>query len=195
MTVSCTHAVQEKCSSWELRGSAQFSWCTVAACGLLCRLDWRLGERVWWEDRRICALVELRQKFYCVNAHGAQILTSNTRILKVQGARASVLEWRTAVQIGASLLNKVCVQQLPLAIHQRGITGTVINHRNKVLIAIWPECPHDMICRILLPPKLQRLSERLLGCMNGEQVKRAAPRPRWRQRGVGPHTSARPRWL
>lgn len=73
----------------------------------------------------------------------------------------------------ASLPNKVSVQRPPLAIHQIGITGIAINHRNKVLIAIWPQCPHDMICRILLPPKPQRLSQRLLGCMNGEEVKRA----------------------
>lgn len=111
MTVSCTHAVQEKCSSWELRGSAQFSWCAVAACGLLCRLDWRLGERVWWEDRRICALVELRQKFYCVNAHGAHILTSNTRILKVQGARASYTVGQCAGMTHCSADRSIFTQQ------------------------------------------------------------------------------------
>lgn len=49
--------------------------------------------------------------------------------------------------------NSMSVLQPPLAIHQNKIPGTIINQTNKVLKAIWPWCPRDMMCGILLPPK------------------------------------------
>lgn len=62
---------------------------------------------------------------------------------------------------------------------QDGITGSAINQANEVLRAIWPCCPHDMICGILLPLSPLRLSERPFGRVSGEWVK-----PRWCWRGA-----------
>lgn len=60
----------------------------------------------------------------------------------------------------------------PLAIHQKEITGSVINQGNKAHTAIRPRCPHDIMCRISSPFKPRHLSERSFGRMAAEEVSR-----------------------
>lgn len=60
----------------------------------------------------------------------------------------------------------------PLAIHQKEITGSVINQGNKAHTAIRPRCTHDIMCRISSPFKPRHLSERSFGRMAAEEVSR-----------------------
>lgn len=212
-TVSCMHTLHWRYSSCELQVLLRFRGAPllhVACCGCVIEGSGKgSGDGAdtsvprWSCDRHVTA-VNVPWKILVSRAAAHKTVSGRTCksskrkgcMLGVQSVNA--VEWHTLMQMcnththtQASLGNKrssIPVLRPPLTIHQKEVTGTVINHDNKAHTAIWPWCPHDIMWRILsywspsVCPK---------GLSVAWLVRRRSARPRWRWRGAGPHACGR----